>query len=158
MTTERRIHPWPLALGLGLAFGIAVSLAFLWVASRQPPDRLRVDSAQALREHNRGVLAREQAAARGWDVALSARRNADGAWVELAPTSAGEPLPADLVVSLRRERPERTGMDAEIPLERDGERWRAQVPLPLPGRWIVEGRAERDGETVIARANVEAAR
>ncbi len=141
MTTDRRLEPWPLALAALLASGMAVSLAFLWVAARQTPDRLVVDSAQALREHNRDALAREKAAARGWDIALVARRSVGGAEVELAPTSARDPLPADIVVSLRRERPDRTGLDAPIPLARDGERWRGHVPLPLPGRWRLVARA-----------------
>ena len=141
MATERRLEPWPLALAALLAFGMAVSLAFLWIAARQTPDRLLVDSDQALREHNRAALAEQKAASRGWDIALVAERSEGGAVVVLAPRSARDPLPADVVVSLRRERPERTGLDEAIPLVRDGERWRGHVPLPLPGRWLLVARA-----------------
>lgn len=140
-TTRRRLDPWPLSLAVGLALGVAVSLAFLWIAARQPSDRLIIDPTRALREHNAAALARAAAAERGWDVALVARRSADGAEIELTASSAGAPLPADPVVSLRRERPERTDLDVDIPLVRDGERWRASVPLPLAGRWRLVARA-----------------
>lgn len=144
MATERRFEPWPVALVALLASGMAVSLAFLWIAERQTPDRLIVDSDQALLDHNREALAEQRAAERGWDIALVAQRADGGAWVEVATTSAGDPWPADVAVSLRRERPERTGLDEPIPLEREGERWRAHVPLPLPGRWRLVARAGND--------------
>lgn len=148
--TERRFEPWPWALALGLALGVGVSLAFLGIAAWQTPDALGVDAVQALRDHNRDALAQAQAATRGWDVSLVARRSHGGAEIELEPTSAREPLPDDVVVSLRRERPERTGLDEEIPLERDGARWRAHVALPLPGRWLLVARAG-DGDAFVER-------
>jgi len=141
MNAPRRFEPWPWALALGLALGIAVSVAFLAIAAHQPSDRLSIDAAQAMREHNRAARARQAAAARGWEVALVARADAGGAEVEIAPSTRGAPLPEDALVSLRRERPDRTGLDREVPVRRDGARWIARVPLPLPGRWRLIARA-----------------
>jgi hypothetical protein len=74
-------------------------------------------------------------------VALVARRGAGGVEVELSPSTTGAPLPAEPLVTLRRERPDRTGLDADVALVRDGARWRASVPLPLAGRWRLVARA-----------------
>jgi nitrogen fixation protein FixH len=139
--TARTFEPWPWALAIGLALGIGVSVAFLWIASRQTPDRLHVNAGEALRAHNHVERARREAAVRGWDVALVARRSAGGAEVEIEPITKREPLPADAIVTLRRERPDRTGLDADIPLRREGERWSARVPLPIAGRWRLIARA-----------------
>jgi nitrogen fixation protein FixH len=60
-------------------------------------------------------------------------------------------------VRVRRERPAEAGLDAEIEATRDGDGWTALVPLPRPGRWVVEAHAERGDEALIRRIPVEGA-
>jgi nitrogen fixation protein FixH len=141
MTTERDSLRWPIALALALAAGVAVSLAFLWIAARQPPDQLRDNAWNAGTGYNAEARARESARLRGWDVELHAERTASGVHVELLPKSARDPLPTPLDVRLRRERPERTDFDADLALEPSGSRWVADVPLPLGGRWLLVAHA-----------------
>ena len=141
MTTERDSLRWPIALALTLAAGLAVSIAFLWIAARQPPDLLREDGWGSGAEYNADARAQRTARERGWELELRAERSASGVHVELLPKSAGAPLPTALDVRLRRERPERTDFDADVALEPAGGRWIADVPLPLAGRWILVARA-----------------
>ena len=136
MTTERDSLRWPIGLALLLAAGLAASIAFLWIASHQLPDLMRDNTWSAGAEYNAEVRAQDDARARGWELELRAERSSTGVHVELVPKSAHDPLPTPLDVSLRRERPERTDFDADFPLEPAGDRWVADVPLPLAGRWI----------------------
>jgi len=141
---------WPIGLTAALAAGLAVSLAFAWIAARQPPDRLALDPWTAGAEYNADVRARDAAAARGWDLVLHAEKRAGGVRVELVPTSSGAPLPTPLEVGLRRERPDRADFDAELALAPDGAGWVADVPLPLAGRWLLVARAG-DAEAWVER-------
>ncbi len=143
MAAERQSLRWPLGLAATLALGICASLAFLWVASRRPPERLPVDTWTAGAELNESLRAQALAARRGWSLELRARRSPAGARVELVPATSGESLPDDLSVALRRERPERTDFDGEITLRRDAGRWVADVALPLSGRWLLVARGRR---------------
>ena len=149
MTTDSA-RAWPIGLAATLAVGLCVSLAFAWIAARQPPDRLALNPWTSGAEYNAEFHAREAARARGWDVALRAERRAGGVRVELLPTSAGAPLPSPLEVGLRRERPERADLDADLALSRDGAAWVADVPLPLVGRWLLVARAG-DSEAWVER-------
>jgi nitrogen fixation protein FixH len=140
MTTDRA-WTWPLGLALALAGGLAASLAFAWIAARLPADLLAVDPWAASDAYSAAVRARESARERGWELALRADRSADGVRIELRPSSSSEPLPAQLDVRLRRERAERGDFDAELALEPRGDAWVADVPLPLPGRWLLVAHA-----------------
>ncbi|MFI5315602.1 MAG: FixH family protein [Myxococcota bacterium] len=142
---------WPLGLALTLAAGLAASLAFLWIALQQPPDVLPENSWNAGVEYNAAARAQASASARGWELELRAERDSQGVRVELRPRSAGDPLPTPIAVSLRRERPGRTDFDADIALQPAGDRWIADVPLPLAGRWILLARAG-DAEAWVERA------
>ena len=139
--TDRDSLRWPIGLVLTLAAGVAASLAFFWIAERQPPDVLAVNSWNAGVEYNADERARETADSRGWQLELRAERSPSGVRVELLPTSSRDPLPTPIGVSLRRERLERTDLDSDIPLQASGDRWVAEVPLPLAGRWILLARA-----------------
>jgi nitrogen fixation protein FixH len=132
---------WPVALALVLATGMLASLAFLWVAASQPRELIGDGAWNAGSEYNADLRAQETAQARGWTLALHAERRGAGVHVEVRPKSSGEPLPAELQVHLRRERPERSDFDADLPLARDGEVWSADVALPLAGRWLLVARA-----------------
>jgi len=139
VAAERRFEPWPVGIAALLALGLAGPIAFLWFAAHSPPELVPADPwgsalAQDVDERGRG-----EGVARGWDVALQAERNATGVHVELVP-SAREPLPDDVDLRLRRERPDRADLDLEIPLARENGRWLADVALPLPGRWQLRAR------------------
>ena len=140
MTTSRA-WTWPLGLALALAGGLGVSLAFAWIAAHQPMDRLDGDLWSQSDAYNAAARARESARERGWELALRADRSAGGVRIELRPSSSREPLPTQLDVRLRRERAERSDFDAELALEPRGDAWVAEVPLPLPGRWLLVARA-----------------
>lgn len=138
---ERRIEPWAVGIVAVLALGLAGPIAFLWIAVHAPPERVaadpwRVSLAQAAEERVRGS-GRDT----GWDVSLVAERTSTGVRVELAPETTSRPLPDDVELRLRRERPERADLDAEIALVRVNGRWTAEVPLPAPGRWRLLARA-----------------
>jgi nitrogen fixation protein FixH len=132
---------WPVALALLLATGIGTSLAFFWVAAQHPRELIGDGSWNAGSSYNADQQALAAASARGWTLDLRAARSADGVRVELAPASGGEPLPAHLDVRLRRERPDRSDFDADLALVPSGTHWVADVPLPLPGRWLLVARA-----------------
>jgi len=132
---------WPIALALLLSSGIAASLAFFWIAARQPRELIGDGAWNAGSEYNADLRALETARERGWTLELRARRSAGGVRVELSPATSGEPLPSRLEVRLRRERPDRSDLDAEVALAQDGARWVADVPLPLAGRWLLVARA-----------------
>lgn len=146
----RRAWTWPLGLALALAGGLGVSLAFAWIAAHQPMDRLDGDLWNASDAYNAAARARETAHERGWELTLHADRSAGGVRIELRPSSSREPLPAGLDVRLRRERAERADFDAELALEPRGDAWVAEVPLPLPGRWLLVARAG-DGDAWVER-------
>jgi nitrogen fixation protein FixH len=139
--TERDSLRWPIALGLVLAAGLAVSIAFLWIAAHQPPDLLAGNPWSDGSEYNAEARARETAREHGWALELRAERSASGVRVELLAKTARDPLPARLEVRLRRERPERADFDADLALEPSGAGWIADVPLPLAGRWLLVARA-----------------
>ncbi|HTO68295.1 MAG TPA: FixH family protein [Myxococcota bacterium] len=139
LRTDGRL--WPLGLALLLASGMGASLAFYWAAARHPKELIGDGAWNAGAGYNAELAAREAGRRRGWTLELRAARSADGVRVELAPRSSGEPLPHDLDVRLRRERPERSDLDADLALAPDGARWVADVPLPLAGRWLLVARA-----------------
>jgi hypothetical protein len=148
---ERRIEPWAVGIIALLALGLAGPIAFLWISEHAPPelvaaDPWRVSLAQDAEERVRGS-GRDT----GWDVSLVAERTRTGVRVELAPATTRLALPDALELRLRRERPERADLDAEIPLVRVDDRWIAEVPLPAPGRWRLLARAGA-GEVWIERS------
>ncbi|HTO53775.1 MAG TPA: FixH family protein [Myxococcota bacterium] len=135
---------WPLGLALALGAGLATSLAFLVIAASQPPDWMDGDMWRSGAEYNAGQEARARGRALGWEVGLSAERSADGVQVTLSPTQRDAPLGAGVPVRLVRERPGRVDFDSDIPLTRANEAWRATVPLPLPGHWLLRVRVGDD--------------
>jgi nitrogen fixation protein FixH len=143
--------PWPVALALLLAAGLSAPLAFLWIATHQTEDRLSVDPWTAGVAYNASLDARERARAHGWDVELRAERRASGVHVELVPKSDRDPLPAAPEVTLRRERPERSDLDADVPVDRSRRGYGADVALPLPGRWTLVARVGDDSAFVERR-------
>jgi len=140
MAAERRFEPWPVGVAAALALGLAGPIAFLWLAVHSPPERVATDPWGTALAQVADERARAAGLARGWDVALRVERSAAGVRVELVPASAREPLPDDIELRLRRERPERADLDAEIPLARENGRWLGEVALPSPGRWQLRAR------------------
>jgi nitrogen fixation protein FixH len=138
---ERRIEPWAVGTAGALALGLAGPIAFLWIAVHAPPERVATDPWRASLAQDAEERVRGSGRATGWDVSLVAERTATGVRVALVPATTGRPLPDDVVVRLRRERPERADLDAEIALERVDGRWTADVPLPASGRWKLLARA-----------------
>jgi len=143
MTTDATTDSlrWPIALALLLSSGIAASLAFFWVAARQPRELIGDGSWNPGSAYNAELRALQAARERGWTIDLRAQRSAGGVRVELSPASSGAPLPSPLDVRLRRERPDRSDLDADLALVPDGARWVADVPLPLGGRWLLVAHA-----------------
>jgi hypothetical protein len=153
MTThiERQsARAWPLALGLTLAAGVAVSVAFLVVAANQPPDLMQGDMWRSGSEVNalREALARGEAL--GWGLELRAERAPEGARVVLTPSSHAAPIGEDARVSLERARPGRADFDADVPLTRAGDSWVGFVTLPLRGQWRLHARVS-DGDALVER-------
>lgn len=138
---ERRIEPWAVGVAGALALGLAGPIAFLWLAVHAPPERVATDPWRASLAQDAEERVRGSGRDTGWDVTLHAERTATGVRVALVPATTRRPLPDDVVVRLRRERPERVDLDAEIALERVDGRWTADVPLPAPGRWQLLARA-----------------
>jgi len=132
---------WPIGLALLLSSGIAASLAFFFIAAQQPRELIGDGSWNAGSEYNADLQALETAQQRGWTLELRALPIAGGARVELLPATSAAPLPSRLELHLRRERPDRSDLDAELPLRPEGSHWVADVPLPLAGRWLLVARA-----------------
>lgn len=155
--TERRFEPWPWALaGLLLAM-IAGSLAFYAVA-RAHPDPLVVDDAygEGLRLNDE-LHALERGAARHLELFVEARPTAAGTALALALRGPdGRPARPDRV-RVRRERPAQGGFDEDFALAPADGRWRGEIPLPLPGRWLLVARAELGDAAVERRVEVERA-
>jgi len=148
---ERRIEPWAIGVVGALALGIAGPLAFLWLAVNSPPEREATDPWSASFAQDTEERVRAAGRASGWDVLLRAERTPSGVRVELAPSTSSRPLPEDVELRLRRERPDRADLDAEIPLVHHDGRWTAEVPLPAPGRWRLLARAGA-GDAFIERS------
>ena len=137
---------WPIALAALLLAMIGTSLGFYRVASRNA-DALVVDDASAAerRESDR-LRAERRAESLGWQIGLALELRAGGAHVIAELRDAdGRPLEADRV-SLLRERPAEGGLDQTLVLERIGDSYAGDVPLPRAGRWHLVVRAERSGE------------
>ncbi len=141
MHAERRVEPWAIGIPAALLLGLTGPIAFLWIAIHAPPEREATDPWNAKLAQAAEERVRADGRASGWDVSLRASAVDSGVRVELEPSTRNAPLPADLQLRLRRERPERADLDAEIALSRDGDRWIADVPLPAPGRWRLLARA-----------------
>ena len=148
---ERRIEPWAVGTAAALLLGLSGPIAFLWIALHAPPERVATDPWRAALGQSAEEHMRASGRDTGWDVSLRAVRTSGGVRVELAPATTREPLPHDLDLRLRRERPERAGLDGEIALVRSGAVWIADVPLPAPGRWRLLARAGA-GDTWIERS------
>lgn len=148
---ERFIEPWAVGVIAVLALGLSGPIAFLWIALHAPPERVATDPWRSALAQDAEERVRGSGRNTGWDVSLSAERTATGVRVSLAPATTRSPLPDDLVLRLRRERPERSDLDAEIPLEHAQGRWTAEVPLPAAGRWRLLARAGA-GEVWIERS------
>jgi hypothetical protein len=141
MHAERHFEPWAVGVAGALALGLAGPIAFLWLAIQAPPERVATDPWDAKLTQAVEERVRAEGHASGWDISLGATATSTGVRVDLVPSTVGVPLPENLELRLRRERPERADQDAEIALTRDGKRWIADIPLPAPGRWRLLARA-----------------
>ncbi len=141
MHAERRFEPWAVGVVGALALGLAGPIAFLWLAVHAPPERVAADPWHVALAQDTDERVRAEGRASGWDVSLRASRSSTGVHVELEPSTTSRPLPEDIELRLRRERPDRSDLDAEIALVRRDGRWLGDVPLPEPGRWRLVARA-----------------
>ena len=153
---SRRREPWPLAIaGLLLAMA-AVLFAFLYVAVSHPDPVLVHDAYAASGRYDAALRAAQHAAAVGLRLELLSRPEPGGTRVTARLLGAdGRALPADHML-VHRERPTQGGFDADVATTASGDGWTAFVALPLSGRWIVEARAERGGEVIEQRFEIEA--
>jgi nitrogen fixation protein FixH len=154
---KRRREPWPFAIA-GLLLAMAGVLgAFLEVAISHPDPVLVSDAYAASGRYDAALRASQRASALGLALELTTEPAPGGVRVSARLRGAnGDVLAAERVLALR-ERPNQGGFDTAIEATRVGDGWTAFVPLPLAGRWIVEARAERGGETAVRRLPVEAA-
>lgn len=154
----RRWEPWPFAIAGALLAMAGVLACFLGVAISHPDPVLVKDAYAASGRYDAALRAAQRASALGLRLELAAEPAPGGARVAARLLDAdGQPLAAERV-SLQRERPAQGGFDAAFEATPGVDGWTAFVALPLAGRWIVEARAERGGETVVQRLDVEAAR
>jgi nitrogen fixation protein FixH len=136
----------------------AVLAAFLSAALTHPDPVLVNDAYAASERYDAALRAADRASALGLHLELTSEAAPGGARVATRLLDAdGRPLAADRM-TLRRERATQGGFDSEVETTRSGDGWAAFVALPLAGRWIVEARAERGGETIVRRIDVEAGR
>lgn len=152
---RRRLEPWPLGLAALLLSMISASLTFLGVATRHPDPLVVEDAYGAGLRYSERLRAERRAENLGWQIALEATPQGDGARVRVRARDAeGRPL-AGARVSLRRERPAEGGLDAEAALRPDGEGFAGVIALPRPGRWHLIARVDRDGERAERRFELE---
>lgn len=151
-------EPWPVAI-VGMLVGMGIVLAFFLRTSIAYRDPIVVEDAYAagLRLSSE-IDAAERAALRGWSLSLGAVPTADGVRVVVALVGAAAGAVPESV-SVRRERVAEGGLDQTFRLTRseDGA-FEGVVPLPRPGSWVLEARAEVGGEPVVRRFSVEAPR
>jgi len=148
---KRRFEPWPVALAAALTFMIATSIAFLCTAIRHPDAILVADSYAAEPAVAEDLLARSRGADLGWELAVVTLPRAGGVAVDAAMLdAAGRNVAVERMV-VRRERPAEGGLDAEVALVREGDRFRGDIALPRGGRWQLVVRAEHDGAVVERR-------
>jgi nitrogen fixation protein FixH len=133
---------------------MALVLAAFLAAAVANPDPVLVEDAYAAGErYDAALRAAARASALGLRLELGAEPAPGGVRVALRLLDAeGREVRAERM-RVRRERPTQGGLDAELAAEPGAAPiW---LPLPLPGRWIVEGVAERAGETIVARRSIE---
>jgi nitrogen fixation protein FixH len=138
---------------------MALVLAGVLAAAVSHPDAVLVDDAyRASERYDAALRAATRAAALGLRLELSAAPAPGGVQVAMRLLDAeGREVPAERM-RVRRERPTQGGFDAELDARAGADGGATWLALPLPGRWIVEGIAERGGETVVARRIVEVPR
>jgi len=141
----------------GLLLGMALVLAaFLGAALSHPDPVIVVDAYAASQRYDAALRAADRASQLGLRLDMVAEPAPGGTQVALRLVGAdGRALAADHVL-VRRERPAQGGFDAAVEVTPSADGWTAFVALPLSGRWIVEARAERGGESVSRRIAVEA--
>ncbi len=155
---RRRREPWPFALaGALVAMGVVLG-AFLGIAVAHPDAVLVDDSFAASARYDAAVRASDRAAASGISLDVALDPAAGGVRARLTLRDAEGVAIAAERVRIRRERPAEAGLDAEIEATRDGDGWTALVPLPRPGRWVVEAHAEQGDLALVRRVTVEGAR
>ncbi len=154
----QRREPWPLAIG-GVLLGMAGVLAvFFGVAVSHPDPVLVADAYAASGRYDAALRAAGRATALGLRLDLTLAPAPGGTRVALRLLDReGEALTADRAW-VHRERPTQGGLDATVEAIADGAGWSAFVPLPLAGRWLLEARVERGGETIVSQIGVESGR
>lgn len=135
MGAERHLGAGPFVLAAILAAMVSVLFGVYWLATSYPVELVADDPYEAGLRYNERIAARQRADALGLDVALETTRTAGGARVRITVSSSHGPLPSDLRVAVRRERPTASGYDEEYALAVDGDAFAGDIPLPLPGRW-----------------------
>jgi nitrogen fixation protein FixH len=118
------------------------------VIAAQNRDPLVVDDAWLASErYNAALASLREGAPLGEALVLGVTENATGVRVRVAlRDGAGPGRVAE--VSVRRVRPAEGGFDASFPLELRGGGFEGEVPLPRPGRWRLEVRADVEGRAV----------
>jgi nitrogen fixation protein FixH len=141
----------------GLLLGMALVLAaFLGAAVSHPDPVIVRDAYAASQRYDAALRAADRASQLGLRLELAAEPAPGGTQVALRLIGAdARVLEADRVL-VHRERPAQGGFDAAVEATPTADGWTAFVALPLPGRWIVEARAERGEESVSRRIAVEA--
>ena len=159
---RRTREPWPLALAAALVAMAGVLAALLAIALAHPDAVLLDDAFGASARYDAALRASDRAVAQG--LALDVALEPAGASARVRMTlrdAAGAAVAADRV-ELRRERPAgpagpaEQGLDADLGVTPDGDGFVSVVPLPRPGRWIVEARAQRGDAALVRRLPVEA--
>jgi nitrogen fixation protein FixH len=154
--TRARIEPWPLAVAGMLVAMAAVLGLFLQVAIAHRDAAVVEDAYAAGLRLSSEIDAARRARERGVDLALVAAREGGGVRVRVSVTSRDGAAVAESV-SVRRERAAEGGLDETFALARDGgDGFVGFVPLPRPGRWELEARAQLADTSVARRFGVEA--
>ena len=146
---------WPTILIGLLGSMIAGSLGFYAIALRYPDAQVVPDAYAAGLAWNEQREIAERAAARGLVIEIEPSLRDDSALVQVSlHASEGAQVPRAERVRVRRERPTQGGFDQEFELERHGDTFAGEIPLPLPGRWHLVARVWSDGEEMRQRTRL----
>jgi len=132
---------WPLGLAAALAAMIGASLTMFAISVRYPDPTVVEDAWQAGNRYNSARAVERSAAAAGLALELELSTEPEGVAVRLRVKGLGEDETAQRAW-VRRVRPTEGGFDDDFALSEAGGVFEGDVPLPLPGRWLLIAGAE----------------
>ncbi|HVJ55332.1 MAG TPA: FixH family protein [Aliidongia sp.] len=138
MTSESNWRFFPAAVAAGLLTVAAVNAGMIWSALASFPGAVDDHAFETGNRYNAVLDAAARQAALGWHLDLSVRER--GLEAALAGPD-GKPLPG-LELHAIASRPVGPAETTNLDFAWQGDRYVATVPLPAPGRWVIEATAD----------------